>query len=110
MELNLRSFCINAGLQGRVGKDVEEEESEKEMYKRWVGGVGGCSGPLMVSVVKGLTSALLTKEGVLALNTFFLHELLKITQRLGCTLFCCCGEEPPSTAPCPVDGGIPTGS
>lgn len=27
-----------------------------------------------------------TKEDVLALNTFFLHELLKITQRLGCTL------------------------
>lgn len=41
----------------------------------------------MVSVVKRLTSALLTKEDVLALNTFFLHELLKITQRPGCTLF-----------------------
>lgn len=64
----------------------------------------------MVSVVKGLTSALLTKEGVLALNTFFLHELLKITQRLGCTLFCCCREELPSAAPCSVDRGIPTRS
>lgn len=31
------------------------------------------SGPLVVSVLKGLTSALLTKEDVLALNTFFLH-------------------------------------
>lgn len=39
--LNHRSFCINAGLQGRVGKDVEEEESEKEMYKRQGGGCGG---------------------------------------------------------------------
>lgn len=64
----------------------------------------------MVSVVKGLTSALLTKEDALALNTFFLHELLKITQRLGCTLLCCRGEEFPTAAPCPVDRGVPTRS
>ena len=56
-------------------------------------------------MVKGLTSALLTKEDVLALNTFFLHELLKITQGLGCTLFCCRREEFPPAAPCPVATG-----
>lgn len=60
---------------------------------------------LVVSVVKKLTSGLLTKEDVLALNTFFLHELLKITQRLGCTLFCRCREEFPPTATCPEDRG-----
>lgn len=76
------------------------EEEEKRGSER-------DSGPLVVSVVKGLTSALLTKEDVLALNTFFLHELLKITQRLGCTLFCCGREEFPPAAPCPVDRGIP---
>lgn len=56
-------------------------------------------------MVKGLTSALLTKEDVLALNTFFLHELLKITQGLGCTLFCGRREEFPPAAPCPVATG-----
>lgn len=49
--------------------------------------------------LRWLTSALLTKEDVLALNTFFLHELLKITQRQGCTLFCCRREEFPPAAP-----------
>jgi len=43
----------------------------------------------------------------LALNTFFLHELLKFTQRQGCTLFCCLREEVPPAAPCPVDKGVP---
>lgn len=68
------------------------------------------SGTLVVSVVKELTSALLTKEDVLALNTFFLHELLKITQRLGCTLFCCRTAEFPPAAPCPLDKAIPMSS
>lgn len=67
----------------------------------------GDSGSLVVFVVKGLTSALLTKEDVLALNTFFLHELLKITQRQGCTLFCCRRGEFPPAALCPVDRDVP---
>ena len=55
----------------------------------------------VASVVKELTSALLTKEDVLALNTFFPHELLKITQRLGCTL-CCSHRKEFSTSTCIV--------
>lgn len=72
----------------RSYEEEQEEQGEEELYKRQAVGEGEAgSGPLMVCVVKRLTSALLTKEDVLALNTFFLHELLKITQRPGCTLF-----------------------
>lgn len=77
-------FVINGGFEKLWGGGGEWRGAAPEAGS----GRGGGSGrPLMVCVVKRLTSALLTKEDVLALNTFFLHELLKITQRPGCTLF-----------------------
>lgn len=54
--------CV--GCQKDVGgRDWRIKETGRQREERH-------SGPLMVAVVKGPTSALLTKEDVLALNTF----------------------------------------